>query len=194
MKTIYLIIISLILFFSCQRNGIVLCELFNEEEITEVDKIIQYYDSFIRVQTDYKGEDISHAYQTFLQLNTILAQEGNDMDVLRPSLNMQNALFSTMKSEFIEEIFQLKAFYDHIGSHIEDSNPPLHITPNGKFVKYLQELAKINPLFAPCAKELSEKGDVGVECYRTLLTKFAQIDFNNKDERFAFIVCMLRRA
>lgn len=194
MKTNYLIIISLILFFSCQRNGIVLCELFNEEEITEVDKIIQYYDSFIRVQTDYKGEDISHAYQTFLQLNSILAQEGNDMDVLRPSLNVQNALFSTMKSEFIEEIFQLKAFYDHIGSHIEDSNPPLHITPNGKFVKYLQELAKINPLFAPCAKELSEKGDVGTQCYQTLLTNYPQINFNSKDERFAFIVCILRRA
>ena len=194
MKTNYLIILSFILFFSCQRNDVVLSKVFDQQEMIEVDRIIQYYDNFIQAQTDNKGENLSHEYQTFLQLNTILAQEGNDMDVLRPSLNAQIALFSTMESSFVEEIFQLKAFNDHIGVHVEDSNPPLHINPNGKFVNYIQELAKVKPLFAPCAKELSEKGDVGTQCYQTLLTNYPQINFNSKDERFAFIVCMLRRA
>ena len=193
MKTNYLIILSFIVFFSCQKNNVVLQNVFSEEEITEVDKLIQYYDNFINVQTGNKGGDLAHSYQTYLQVNSIFAQQGMDMNVLRPSLRAQIELFLSMKSYFIEKIYQKKAFEEHIGRNIEDSNPPLHINPNGKFIQFIQELAKVKPLFASCAKELTEKGDVGPQCYQTLLTLYPKIDFNNKDERFAFIVCMLRR-
>jgi len=45
MKTNYLIILSFIVFFSCQKNNVVLQNVFSEEEITEVDKLIQYYET-----------------------------------------------------------------------------------------------------------------------------------------------------
>ena len=103
---------------------------------------MQYYDQFIQKQTDNKGGDLARSYLTFLQINTIMAQQGRDMDVLRPSLKAQIDLFNTINPDFIEEIFQKKAFDQHVEMYVEDSNPPLHFNPKGKFVLFIQELAK----------------------------------------------------
>ena len=194
MKTNILITLCLILITSCQRQESIINEVFNQQEIEVIDKLIQYYDDFIQIQINNKDEGLSRSYLNFLQINTILAQQGRDMDVLRPSLKAQIDLFSNLKTEFLEEIFQIKEFDQNIGTNIEDKNPPLHINPNGKYVLFMQELAKVKPLFEPYAKELAEKGDIGEQCYETMMNLYPRIDFKNKDERFAFIVCILRRA
>lgn len=194
MKANYLLILSLCFLFSCQRQESIISKFFDKQEITEIDKLIQYYDQFIQKLADNKGGDLARSYLTFLQVNTIMAQQGRDMDVLRPSLKSQIDLFNTINPDFIEEIYQKKAFDQNLDTYIEDSNPPLHFNPKGKFALFIQELAKKNSFFSPIAKELEEKGDIGEQSYHLLLDSYPQINFKNKDERFAFIACMLRRA
>jgi hypothetical protein len=190
---LYILVITLI--SACSTHKKILDKVFNENQQVTVNRIIDFYDSFVLNKTDNKLP-INEAYLEFLNKNVLVTLDSGDIGFFIPADDFLIPFINSLERKALSEIYFTPDSVRVYDKQIKDFKK-VHI-PNyflfnteGGFMKLLKVLSKKNEFYQRYYKGILTCGDICPTTYSTLLFEYKKINFNNKEERLIFIVPFL---
>ena len=192
---IILCILVIAIFSACSTQKTIIEKVFNENQQVTVNKIIDFYDSFILKQTDNKLP-INEAYLEFLNKNGLVSLDSGDVSFFIPSDEVLIPFFNSLERKALSEIYFTPDSVRVYDKQINDFKN-VHIlnyfvfNSEGKFMKLLKVLSRKNEFYQRYYKGNLRCGDICPTTYSTLLFEYKKINFNIKEEILTFIVPFL---
>lgn len=170
---------------SCQSSKPVIDQVFNEKEVKTINKIIDYYDAY--VLSFYKDSiPIDQAYKKFVSFATPVS-ENTDNFIFLPPESMQVPFVNSLDKNSLSELYFIS---DSVKVFDTVIKVPYNFTLNyrGKFVhKFLKKLSRRNEILKNYYRGTILAGDICPTTIAMLMHDYENFNFNNRDERFAFI-------
>lgn len=194
-RNIILCTLVITLFSACSTQKGILAKVFNENQQVTVNRIIDFYDSFVLKQTDNKLP-ISEAYLEFLNKNGLVSLNSGDLSCFIPTDKIKTPFFNSLDRKALSAIYVTQDSVKVYDKQINDFKKvyiPNYFVFNfeGEFTKLLKALSKQNEFYQRIYNGILECGDICPTTYSALLFEYKKIDFNNKEERLTFIVPFL---
>lgn len=192
---IILCILLITLFCACSTQKKILAKVFSENEQVTVNRIIDFYDSFVLKQTDNKLP-INVAYLEFLNKNGLVSLNSGDLSIFIPADEIKTPFFDSLDRKSLSEIYFTQdsvRVYDKQINNFKKVHIPNYFNFNykGEFMKLLKVLSKNNEFYERYYKGILECGDICPTTYSSLLFEYKKINFDNREERLTFIVPFL---
>lgn len=179
------LLLSSLSLVSCQSSKSVINQVFNQQEAITINKIIDYYDAY--VLSFYKDSiPIDKAYKKFVSFATPITENTGNLIFLPPQ-SMQVPFVKSLDKNSLSELYFIR---DSVKVFDTIIKVPYDFTPNyrGKFIhKFLKKLSKRNETLNIYYKDFVDAGDVSPVALIMFMYEYENLDFNNRDERFAFI-------
>ncbi len=149
------LIIYVLVFFiitSCVNKKDTINKVFTKKEIQTIDKIINFYDSFVYSKSNIEFT-IGKAYLTFLNKTCPLVDEnGGDISPLIPERTNKIILYNSLDRNVLSDIFDIRdsinAYNRKTKEYIKIYMPyTFSINYQGKYIEFLKKLSKRNPFF-----------------------------------------------
>lgn len=192
MRFYFLALILLILQKASCQNQSILFEYFNDKEIIEVHKIIDYYDSF--VLSFYDNEiSLDRAYTDFLKKTTLKSLEEGDLSYLIPNEEERIIFFNSLDKKNLSRIYIYSdsiEVYNIKNEAKRKINVPYYFSYNsrGTYSNFIKKLSEKKTFYKNYFYWIDSSGDFTPSLYQLLLTRFGEIDFNIKEEKLSFII------
>jgi len=179
------LLLSSLSLVSCQSSKSVINQVFNEQEANTINKIIDYYDAY--VLSFYKDSiPIDKAYKKFVSFATPVSENTGNL-IFVPPQSMQAPFVKSLDKNSLSELYFIR---DSVKVFDTIIKVPYDFTPNyrGKFIhKFLKKLSKRNEILEDYYWGMIHLGDVAPTTVAKLMHDYEKFNFNNRDERFAFI-------
>ncbi|MDD4529900.1 MAG: hypothetical protein PHX48_08500 [Bacteroidales bacterium] len=171
---------------SCQSSKSVINQVFNEQEANTINKIIDFYDAY--VLSFYKDSiPIDKAYKKFVYFSTPIAENTGDLLLFLPPESSLVPFINSLDKNSLTELYFIS---DSVKVFDTVIKVPYNFTLNyrGKFLqKYLKKLSRRNEILNIYYRDFIAAGDVSPTALVMLMHDYEKFNFNNRDERFAFI-------
>jgi len=183
--SLIVLLFSSLFLVSCQSSKSVINQVFNEQEANTINKIIDYYDAY--VLSFYKDSiPIDKAYKKFISFATPISENTSNFILLPPEY-MQVPFVNSLDKNSLSELYIIR---DSVKIFDTVIKVPYDFTLNhrGKFIhKYLKKLSRRNEILKDYYRGTILAGDITPITYAMLMHDYEKFNFNNRDERFAFI-------
>ena len=181
---------------SCGVGDKNLKTVFSSNEVKNLDKLVAFFDSYVLAHTG-NTKDIKQAYFRFLEENLPVVKESGDWNAILPANEERIAFYETLDREVLGEIFHIR---DSVTVHYPGKAEPVtkyspwYFTLNyeGRFVRFLEALSRENPFYKRFYEQVMTCGDICPSNYAQIMSAYAEIDFNSREQRLALIVSLLR--
>ncbi|MBP1645439.1 MAG: hypothetical protein H6Q16_1014 [Bacteroidetes bacterium] len=194
-RTIVIILfLALFIFVSCQSSKPVINQVFNEREANNINRIIDFYDVYIL--SYYKDSiPIDKAYKQFISYATPIAENEGDLSLFIPPDSLLIPFINSLDKEAMSEICALSDSVKFYGIDTVLKVPyNFSFRYRSKFVQeYLKKLSSRNKILNDYYDSFIKAGDISPVTYYFLMFEYDIINFNDRDERFAFIAAFFFR-
>ena len=192
----FFILLVFLLFNSCGNNeNDELSSAFSKADLKNIDRIIEFYDNHVIVNTD-KTLPIDKAYKAFIEQNRPNDSMSNNENIFYINSEKRNHLLGTINPELLKEIYKLRDSVQSFDLRTKERfvvYPPFstNINRDGKFMRMLEKMSEDNPFYKKTYEEIINCGDICPSTLARLLYYNDSVDFNRKAERFVFAVSFL---
>jgi len=194
MKKIVLLILVLVVNYSCTpishmklMNDPDVRIVFNEEEISSLGLIVNFFDSFILENTG-EAQNIHQSYhQYFETIENLESIEDLSINIGLANSNATKTLIKKLKDrEIFNEIWNYSYGYDF---QTKDTlSVELELNQRGKYVQLLELLGKNNKFFLEYYKELQSSGTISPVNISQFKKYFQEVKFQKEVNRLVFAV------
>lgn len=194
MKNIVLFTLALVINLSCipishmeLTNDPDVLKIFNKEEISSLELIVNFFDSFILENTE-KAQDINQSYyQYFETIKNSESIEDLSVHIGIANSNITKSLIKKLKDRKIfYEIWKYSYGYDF---ETKDTlSVRLKINQQGKYVQLLKLLGKSNNYFLDYNKDLQSCGTICPGNIAQFMKYFREVDFHREVYRLVYAV------
>lgn len=189
-----IVVLVIGLFASCSHQDKTLNEVFNNNQLVTINRIIDFYDNFVLKQTGNKLS-IDKAYEDFLSNTCPVVIETGNINILLPERKERLKFFKSLDKEALKEIYIINDTVSIYNSNerILNAYQPFsfNINMDGKYFELLEILSKRNDFFKSYFEFVETSGGLNPQTYSHILKGFRNIDFTRKEERLVLIVSLL---
>lgn len=190
-KYIFFIFLIISIFYGCDtsskynlKNNISISNSFNDEEIIELEKIINFFDSIVLEKCNNKSVD--SCYNSYFS-NIKLAIK-NKGELQLDTSGLYKFIHSVPKNIF-DEIWYFtvgKARRNRFEKYRKKEF--LEVSINGKYSNFLKEYSKTNNDINFYYQSFNMLGSVGASSNAKLITEYEKFDFNDESIRLIYAI------
>ena len=181
---------------SFRKSDDVLTKFFNQAELKTIEKIIQFYDDYVVLQTDNQLP-IDKAYIAYLEKMKTSIKKADDFDKFLPLIEDRIEFYKTLDKKILSEFYDIK---DTLRIRFRGENEPnivyspysFDLNLNGKYYDFIKELSLRNDFFKNYYETIQVAGDIAPTIYPLIIYENNKIDFDNREERLVIIISLLR--
>jgi hypothetical protein len=192
----FLALIAMMVFLTgCNKPNNLLLKHFSKAEIETIDKIITYYDQFVRSKSE-ANLSLDQAYKAYLA-NFKGSVSAGELSNYLPSKDNRIEFYQTLDSMHLAEFYTIS---DSVWVRTNRENGRQRIfSPysfklnlHGKYIAFLKEFCPSSTFFKDHYEHIEIAGDLSPSIYARIFHEYNQIDFNKKEERLVLIISLLR--
>lgn len=194
MKKMILLILSLVVNLSCRPvsnmkliNNPDVLKVFNKEEVSSLELIVNFFNSFILENTE-KAQNINQAYYQYFE--TIRSSESiEDLGIkigLSNSPGTKALIKKLKKSGVFQEIWKYSYSIDF---NTKDTlSVRLALNQQGKYMQLLKLLGEENHFFFEYYQDLQSSGSISPANIAQFIKYFPKVNFQKEVNRLVFAV------
>ncbi|TCO04425.1 hypothetical protein [Natronoflexus pectinivorans] len=164
----------------------ILVETFNDEELNDIIKLIDYVDKLVKAET--KSDDVKTAYPLYFEKLKINMFEGNY--IVPINRETKCSIFERINENTFDEFWYLQCANMNKISSMETSRTELSININGKYVDYIRKIGEADPLFQDLYEFIMSTGHILSASMMIFLASNEGVDFNLIKNRLLAVVCI----